>query len=66
MPISDRMRGGDIDLKIVVHLPSESKLKEFQKDIVDIQVSMIVLRLNSLSVSNRNKKKILKELIEEI
>lgn len=55
-----------MDLKIVVHLPSESKLKEFQKDIVDIQVSMIVLRLNSLSVSNRNKKKILKELIEEI
>lgn len=45
-----KIRGDGMDLKIVVHLPSESKLKEFQKDIVDIQVSMIVLRLNSLSV----------------
>ena len=53
-----------MDLKIVVHLPSESKFKEFQKNILDIQASMIVLRLNSLSVSNRDKKKILKELIE--
>lgn len=61
MPISDRMRGGDTDLKIAVHLPSESKFKEFQKDIVDIQASMIVLRLNSLSISNMNKKKILRD-----
>lgn len=51
-------------MKTVVHLPNESKLKEFQKDILDIQASMIVPRLNTLSVSNRNKKKVLKELIE--
>lgn len=61
-----KIRGDGMDLKIVVHLPSESKFKEFQKDIVDIQASMIVLRLNRLSVSNRNKKKILRELIKEI
>ncbi len=55
-----------MNLRVVIHLPSERKLKEFQKDIINVQVSMIELNLNSLSVSNRNKKKILKELIEEI
>lgn len=53
-------------MKIVVHLPSESKLKEFQKDIVDIQASMIMVKQDSLRISKQEKKKMLKKLIEYI
>ena len=53
-------------MNIIIHLPSEEKLKEFQKDIVEIQSLTIMSKLNELKIPTSDKKKILKELNNEI
>lgn len=53
-------------MNIIVHLPSEGKQKEFQKDIIEIQSATIISKLNELKISTNDKKKILKELKKEI
>ena len=53
---------GEYVLNIIVHLPSEEKQKEFQKDIIEIQASAIIAKLNELKISTNDKKRILKEL----
>jgi len=45
-----------------VHLPNEEKQKEFQKDIIEIQSTAIISKLNELKIPTSDKKKILKEL----
>lgn len=55
-----------MDVKIVVHLPSGSKLREIQRDIIDIQASMILLKLNNIGISHRDKEKILEDLIKNL
>lgn len=56
---------GEYVLNIIVHLPSEGKQKEFQKDIIEIQSTTIISKLNELKISTNDKKKILKELKKE-
>lgn len=52
-------------MNIIVHLPSEEKQKEFQKDIIEIQSTTIMSKLNELKIPANDKKKILKELKTE-
>lgn len=49
-------------MNIIAHLPSKDKQKEFQKDIIEIQASAIIAKLNELKISTNDKKRILKEL----
>lgn len=49
-----------------MHLPSEGKQKEFQKNIIEIQSATIISKLNDLKILSNDKKKILKELKKEI
>lgn len=49
-----------------MHLPSEDEQKEFQKDIIELQSTTIVSKLNDLKIPTNDKKKILKELKKEI
>ena len=49
-------------MNIIVHLPSEEKQKEFQKDIIEIQASVIISKLNELPIELKEKKIIVKEL----
>ncbi len=53
-------------MNIIVHLPSEDKQKEFQKEIIEIQSTTIISKLNDLQIPTNDKKKILKELKKEI
>ena len=53
---------GEYVLNIIVHLPSEEKQKEFQKNIIEIQASSILSKLNDLPIERNDKKKILKDL----
>lgn len=53
-------------MNIIVHLPSEEKRKEFQKEIIEIQSATIISKLNDLKIPTNDKKKILKELKKEI
>lgn len=53
-------------MNIIVHLPSEEKQKEFQKDFIEIQSTTIISKLNDLKIPTNDKKKILKELKKEI
>ena len=53
---------GEYVLNIIAHLPSKDKQKEFQKDIIEIQASAIIAKLNELKISTNDKKRILKEL----
>ncbi|MCM1284552.1 MAG: hypothetical protein NC213_02770 [Acetobacter sp.] len=53
-------------MNIIVHLPSEDKQKEFQKEIIEIQSITIMSKLNDLKIPINDKKKILKELKREI
>lgn len=57
---------GEYILNIIVHLPSEDKQKNFQKNIIEIQSTTIISKLNELKISTNDKKKILKELKKEI
>lgn len=57
---------GEYVLNIIVHLPNEDKQKEFQKDIIEIQSTTIISKLNDLKIPTNDKKKILKELKKEI
>lgn len=49
-----------------MHLPDEDKQKEFQKEIIEIQSTAIISKLNDLKIPTNDKKKILKELKKEI
>lgn len=53
-------------MNIIVHLPSEEKQNELQKDIIEIQSATIISKLNNLKIPTNDKKKILKELKKEI
>lgn len=53
-------------MNIIVHLPSENKQKEFQQEIIEIQATTIMSKLNELKIPTNDKKKILKELKKEI
>jgi uncharacterized FAD-dependent dehydrogenase len=53
-------------LKVILHLPSEEKLNEFQFGIAKIQADIVLLKLNGLHISTDDKKKILKELKQEL
>ncbi|MCH5314374.1 MAG: hypothetical protein J1E81_00565 [Eubacterium sp.] len=53
-------------MNIIVHLPNENKQREFQKDIIEIQASVIMSKLNDLKIPANDKKKILKELKTKI
>ena len=53
---------GEYTLNIIVHLPSEEKQKEFQKNIIEIHADTIISKLNDLKIPTNDKKKILKEL----
>ena len=53
-------------MNIIVHLPSKEKQKEFQKNIVEIQASVIISKLNDLPIERNNKKKMLKELKKDL
>lgn len=49
-----------------MHLSSKEKQKEFQKEIIEIQSSAIISKLNDLKIPTNDKKKILKELKKNI
>lgn len=49
-----------------MHLPSENKQKEFQKEFIEIQSATIMSKLNELKIPTNDKKKIIKELKTEI
>ena len=53
-------------MNIIAHLPSKDKQKEFQKEIIEIQSATIISKLNDLKIPTNDKKKILKELKNEI
>lgn len=56
---------GEYVLNIIVYLPSEDKQKNFQKNIIEIQSTTIISKLNDLKIPTNDKKKILKELKKE-
>jgi uncharacterized FAD-dependent dehydrogenase len=47
-------------------LPSEEKLNEFQIEMAKIQADVVLSKLNELHISTDDKKKILKELKQEL
>lgn len=49
-------------MNIIVHLPSEEKQKEFQKNIAELHAATIISKLNDLPIERNDKKKILKDL----